>query len=257
MSPDHLFFGFTWLQVAMVMLAMLLGGICKGVVGIALPLVGLSVMLLVLDPKLAVATMVIPIVVTNVQLAFSAGLAGANTALNRFWLLIVVSAISIFLMSLFAASIPSDALLIVLGVVVLAFVLMNVTRWKPHIPPHRERAASVVAGIAAGLVGGPTSVYGPPLTMFLIASGVAKDIWSVSVGVVFGLAGIPLIAGYVLNGMLTPAIAGLSVIACVPAYIGMWLGMRLQGAMHPDTFRKVLMVALLLIALNLLRRGLM
>jgi uncharacterized protein len=255
LSPDHLFLGFSWSHVALVMLAMLLGGICKGVVGIALPLVGLSVMLLALEPKLAVALMVIPIVVTNVQMAFSSGLAGASKALSRFWLLIVVSIISIFSMSLFAAAIPSDALLVVLGLVVMVFVLLSVSRWKPHIPPHRERVASVVAGVASGLVGGPTSVYGPPLTMFLIAAGVAKDIWSVSVGVVFGLSGIPLIAGYILNGMLTPTIAGLSILSCVPAYAGMWLGMKLQGAMHPDTFRKVLMAALSLMALNLLRRG--
>ena len=31
---------------------------------------------------------------------------------------------------------------------------------------------------------------------------------------------------------------------------------KMQNAMHPDTFRKVLMTALFLMALNLIRRGL-
>jgi uncharacterized membrane protein YfcA len=144
-----------------------------------------------------------------------------------------------------------------LGFVVLAFVLLNVTRWKPVIPPHRERLASLVAGSAAGLVGGATSVYGPPLTMFLIAAGVPKHKWATSVGVVFGL--VRNAAGRrlpVINGLMTPQIIALSTLACIPAYIGMWIGMKLQNAMHPDTFRKVLMTALFLMALNLIRRGL-
>jgi uncharacterized membrane protein YfcA len=90
--------------------------------------------------------------------------------LSSFWLLIATAMVSIFAVSLYAARIPADVLLIVLGFVVLAFVLLNISRWKPAIPPHRERLASLVAGSAAGLVGGATSVYGPPLTMFLIAA---------------------------------------------------------------------------------------
>ncbi|MDX1718325.1 MAG: TSUP family transporter, partial [Anderseniella sp.] len=213
-------FGFGLHEIAIVILAMLLGGICKGIIGIALPLIGLTVMLLVLEPKLAVAMMVIPIVLTNVQLAFATGLAGASEALSRFWLLIATAMVSIFAVSLYAARIPADVLLIVLGFVVVAFVLLNVSRWKPSIPPHRERLASLVAGGAAGLVGGATSVYGPPLTMFLIAAGVPKHKWATSVGVVFGLSGVPLIAGYLFNGLMTPQIITVSTLACIPAYIG-------------------------------------
>jgi uncharacterized membrane protein YfcA len=255
-SADALIFGFTWTQVATVMLAMLLGGICKGIVGIALPLVGLSVMLLTLPPKLAVATMVIPILVTNVQLALSGGKQGLVEAASRFWPLMLTCVVSIFTVSLYAASWPAETILLMLGLVVLFFVAMNVSRWKPRISAAWERPAGVLAGIASGLVGGATSAFGPPMTMYLIAVGVPKHKWSSSVGVTFGVGSLPLLAGYLANGLLTPQVAAVSAAACVPAYAGMWLGMRLQNAMHPDTFRKVLLVALALMALNLLRRGL-
>jgi uncharacterized Tic20 family protein len=97
------FLGFDLDQIVIVFLAMLLGGICKGIIGIALPLIGLTVMLLALEPKLAVAMMVIPIVLTNVQLAFATGLAGAGEALSRFWLMIATAMTSIFTVSLYAA----------------------------------------------------------------------------------------------------------------------------------------------------------
>ena len=75
-------------------------------------------------------------------------------------------------------------------------------------------------------------------------------------GVVFGLSGVPLIAGYLFNGLMTPQLNPVTTLACIPAYLGMWTGMKLQNAMHPDTFRKVLLTALFLMALNLIRRGL-
>ena len=256
MSVDGLIFGFTWTQIATVMLAMLLGGICKGIVGIALPLVGLSVMLLTLPPKLAVATMVIPIMLTNLQLAVSAGHQGLAEAFSRVWPLMLTCVVSIFAVSLYAANWPAETILLMLGFVVLLFVAMNVSRWKPHVPPRWERPVSILAGLASGLVGGATSAFGPPLTMFLIAAGVPKHKWSASVGATFGVGSLPLLAGYLVNGMITPQVAAVSAVACVPAYAGMWLGMRLQNAMHPETFRKVLLVALALMALNLLRRGL-
>ena len=256
MSVDASILGFSWLQVGTVLLAMLLGGICKGIVGIALPLVGLSVMLLTLPPKLAVATMVIPILVTNVQLAMSGGKQGFIEAAWRFWPLMLTCVISIFTVSVFAASWPAETILLMLGFVVLFFVAMNVSRWKPRVTPAWERPAGVLAGIAPGLVGGATSAYGPPLTMYLIAVGVPKHKWSSSVGVTFGVGGLPLLAGYLTNGLLTPQVAALSTAACIPAYAGMWMGMRLQNAMHPETFRKVLLAALFLMALNLVRRGL-
>lgn len=255
-SAGDLIFGFTWVQVGVVFLAMLLGGICKGIVGIALPLVDLSLMLLALPPKLAVGLMVIPILVTNVQLALSGGKQDLVEAARRFWPLMLTCVISVFTVSLHAANWPAETILLMLGIVVLFFVAMNVSRCKPHVAPDWERPAGILAGIASGLVGGATSAYGPPLTMYLIAVGVPKHKWSSSVGVTFGVGGLPLLAGYIVNGLLTPQVAALSAIACVLAYAGMWMGMRLQNAMHPDTFRKVLLAALFLMALNLVRRGL-
>jgi uncharacterized membrane protein YfcA len=255
-NAGDLIFGFTWAQVGAIFLAMLLGGICKGIVGIALPLVGLSVMLLAIDPKLAVAVMVIPIMVTNVQLALAGGTRGLLEAGSRFWPLMLTCIISIFTVSLYAADWPSETILLILGFVVLMFVGMNVSRWKPHVAPRWERPAGILAGLASGLVGGATSAYGPPLTMYLMAVGVPKHKWSSSVGTTFGVGSLPLLAGYLLNGMITPNVAAVSVAACIPAYAGMWIGMRMQNAMHPDTFRKVLLAALFLMALNLVRRGL-
>ncbi len=239
----------------LVMLAMFVGGVCKGIIGVALPLVGISVMVTLLDPKLAVAMIVIPIFLTNLQMAGRSGVGELVTAFRRFWPLVATCFTTIFAVSLFAARLSSSVILIGLSVALLMFVMANVSPWKPTVPARFEKPAGAMVGVVSGVLGGATSVYGPPITMFLLATGVPKSQWSASVGVTFTLGSLPLLAGYVLNGTITSAVAVVSTLACLPAFAGMWLGFKLQDAMPPEIFRKVLLAGLFIMALNLLRKG--
>lgn len=239
----------------LVMLAMFAGGVCKGIIGVALPLVGISIMVMLLDPKLAVAMIVIPIFLTNLQMACRSGIDELVEALRRFWPLVATCFTTMFAVSLFATQLSSSVIVIGLGLALLMFVTANVSPWKPAVSARFEKPAGAIVGIVSGVLGGATSVYGPPITLFLLASGVPKNKWSASVGVTFTIASIPLLAGYILNGTITPAIAVVSSLACLPAFAGMWLGFKLQDAMAPETFRKVLLAGLFIMALNLLRKG--
>ena len=238
------------------MVAMLVGGFCKGVIGVALPLVGISIMVTAIDARLAVAMIVIPIFVTNAQMAFRSGSGELVEAVQRFWPLIMTCFITLLTVSVYATRLSSETILIGRGAVLLLFVLANVSPWKPRISAKLEKPTGALVGVVSGMLGGVTSVYGPPITMFLLASGVPKSKWSASIGATFGIGSLPLVAGYILNGMITPTVALVSSAACLPAFLGMWLGFKLQDALQPETFRKVLMAGLLIMALNLLRRGL-
>lgn len=238
------------------MLAMFVGGVCKGIIGVALPMVGISIMLTLLDPRLAVAMIVIPIFFTNLQMACRSGMDELWEALQRFWPLVVTCFVTLFVVALFATKLSSSVIVAGLGMALLIFVLANVSPWKPTVSTHLEKPVGAAVGFVSGVLGGATSVYGPPITMFLLASGVPKTKWSASVGVTFTVGSMPLLAGYILNGTITPAVAVVSSLACLPALAGMWMGFKLQDAMAPETFRKVLLAGLFVMALNLLRKGL-
>ncbi len=242
-------------EIVLVMTAMFVGGICKGIIGVALPLVSISIMLILLDPKLAVAMIVIPIFLTNAQMAMRSGFGEIVETLQRFWPLIVACFVTLFSVALVATQLSSVVVVTGLGLALLVFVMANVSPWKPTVPARVEKPVGAIVGIVSGILGGVTSIFGPPITMFLLACGVPKHQWSASVGVTFTLGSIPLLAGYILNGTLTPVVAVVSTLACIPAFIGMWLGFKLQDAMAPQTFRTVLMAGLFIMALNLLRKG--
>ena len=240
----------------LIMLAMFAGGFCKGVIGVALPVVAISIMVILLDPRLAVAMIVFPIFLTNVQMAGRSGLSEFLEALQRFWPLIATCITTLFIVALFATQLSSSFIVVGLGLALLVFVLANVSPWRPTVSARLEKPVGAVVGIVSGVLGGATAVYGPPITMFLLASGVPKSKWSSSVGVTFTVVSIPLLAGYILNGTITPTVAVVSSLACLPAFAGMWIGFKLQDAMAPETFRKVLLAGLFIMALNLLRKGL-
>jgi uncharacterized membrane protein YfcA len=209
----------------------------------------------VLDPKLAIGLIVIPVMVTNFQIAFQRGWKGFADAAMRFWPLIATCSVTLFIVALLAARLTSGFILVVIGVVLLIFVALNTLPLRPRIPPHLEKSIGAGAGVIAGLMGGATSVYGPPITMFLLASGVRKENWNVSVGVTFGLGSLPLFAGYLLNGFIDGSVAVVSIFSCLPAFLGLWLGSKLQDALPQETFRRILLAALFIMALNLIWRG--
>ena len=116
------------------MLAMFVGGLCKGIIGVALPLVGISIMVMLLDPKLAVAMIVIPIFLTNLQMAMRSGFDELMEALLRFWPLIVTCFTTLFTVALFATQLSSSVIVIGLGLALLVFVLANVSPWETLSP---------------------------------------------------------------------------------------------------------------------------
>ncbi|MEL7000986.1 MAG: hypothetical protein AAFP68_22300, partial [Pseudomonadota bacterium] len=82
-----------WLAVAVFLLA----GIIKGLIGIGLPTASVGMMSQVIDPRVAIALIVFPSLLSNAwQIWRMGGLAGA---LKRYWLFLIMLASMILLMS--------------------------------------------------------------------------------------------------------------------------------------------------------------
>ena len=65
----------------------------------------------------------------------------------------------------------------------------------------------------------------------------------------------PLYASLAINGVLNGPAFAVSVAAAMPNIAGIALGARLRGRVSQAAFRRLLVTALFLIALNLIRRS--
>jgi uncharacterized membrane protein YfcA len=124
------------------------------------------------------------------------------------------------------------------------------------IPPEKRKLGSVIAGFVSGSLGGLAGTWGPTTVLYLVAVETPKAKQIVVQGVVYGLGAVMLLAGHLNSGVLNKDTAPFSALLLVPAFVGMWIGFRIQDRIDQDMFRKATLFVLFLAGLNLIRRGL-
>jgi len=249
-------FGIELTALAAVTVAFVFGGFAKGATGIGLPVVAIAIMANVLEPRLALASLIMPALATNVWQA--ARSEDFFRPLKRFWPMVVCFLATLLIFARVMAKLDTGVLFAILGGVLVLFSVLNL--WRPHTPPltaRTQRWAGPVAGLLGGTLGGLTSIWGPPMIMYLVMLRLDKDEWVRTVGFIWGMGVIPLTYAYWQNGVLNPDSLPLSLYACVPALAGTMIGEAARNRINQELFRKALVGFLLIIGFNLIRRGLM
>jgi len=233
--------------------AFIFAGTVKGLVGIGLPTALISLLAQIIDPRTAIAILLLPSLILNIWQIWRSG--GFIKNLQRVWLFAIVMFISIWYFSRFAASLDIDVLIIGIGTVILLFVATNLLSAPPAISPRWDKLVQLVAALIAGVMGGLTAIWSPPMVMYLLSRGVTKDEFIGTVGVLILCGSIPLTIGYWQAGLLTIPLAGVSALMVVPAMIGFGLGEWARRWLNPEQFKRFVLLAFFLMGLNLIRRG--
>lgn len=246
-------FGEDGTVLAIVIVAMTVGGLVKGVIGVGLPMVAIAILSSVFDVHLALGIITIPILLTNVWQAFYA--ARPLETLRRFWLPVACLVVSIWLGTNLVVRLPAAALYGIIGAAVVIFT--TTSYFTPHwtLPERFRTWTGVVAGVVSGLLGGLSTIWGPPLVMYFVMIRLPKEDFIRTAGLFWFAASLPLVAGYLRNGILNADNAALSAAAVVPSFAGLWFGQWLRGRIPQETFRKVLLIGLCFVGLNLIRRA--
>ncbi len=231
----------------------LLAGTIKGIVGIGLPTTALSLMTLFLDPRTAIALVLVPMTVSNLWQVHRSGETKQTARRYAPFVLALVVSISIALMV--TRDVNAQVLLGCLGAAILIFVFVNLSKWAPHIPEQFDRAAQIVAGCVAGAMGGLTAVWAPPMAVYLASRNAGKDEFVRATGFLIFFGSLPLTVGYVLQGFLTWPVFVISLALLIPTFAGFALGERLRGGLSEQGFRKVLLAFFFVMGVNLLRRA--
>lgn len=233
----------------------LLAGIIKGTVGIGLPTASVGLMTLVVEPRMALPLVIFPSLLSNGWQVWRVG--GLWATLRRFWIYIACLMVTIGVVSLtLTASVSTETLLLVLGLVIILFSLSSLTWSPPFLPARLDRAGQIVSGVASGALGGLTAIWAPPMVTYLMARRVEKDEFMQATGVMIFMGTLPLIYGFWQVGILTGPSAGLSLGLTIPAIVGFTIGEVIRRHLDAERFRTAVLVVFLLMGLNLLRRAL-
>ncbi len=230
-------------------IAFLLAGFVKGMVGMGLPTVAMGLLGLVMTPAQGAAILVIPSIITNTwQL-----LAGPAflPLLKRLWPLLLFSCLGVW--SGFGLMSPdkADFATIALGTVLALYSLVSLTKLRFSVPKRAEIWLSPVMGYITGVIAAATGIFVVPGIMYVQAMNLNRDDFIQALGLIFSISVFALSINLFRDGMLQFSILPLSLLALIAAAVGMIAGTWLRRRTHPETFRKVFFVGLLLLGAHL------
>ncbi|MGH7312523.1 MAG: sulfite exporter TauE/SafE family protein, partial [Candidatus Rokuibacteriota bacterium] len=175
--------------------------------------------------------------------------------MRRLALLIAFGALGTVLGTRLLVDLPAQIVLLALGVFLLVFVALNVTRVSPRIPPGWEPWIAPVAGLVSGLLGGVTNVPGTPLAVYFYALGMDKREFIRAVAFSFLIYKLVQLGAVAYYGLLTWTLllvsAGLTVVA-VAGFAG---GLLVQDRLEQRAFNRLILVFLAGLGLWLVLRA--
>ncbi len=234
-------------------LGLVVGGLTKGFAGSGLPTVSVATMAIVIDVPTAVALMPIPLLVANTRQAFRGGY--MRNAMRRFWPLLVCLPFGTVLGVKVLTGIDPRTVSGLVGTIVVVFALFGQFRFAWRVSPRRDRQLQPLIGLSAGLIGGISSIFAPPIVMHLMSLRLPKDEFVGTVGLAYLVGIVPMTLALVTFGRLGQTEALWGAAALVPVLAGMFLGERLRGRFSETVFRRCILLLLLLSGLNLIRQA--
>ena len=156
--------------------ALAAGGFAKGVVGFALPLIGLSLAGSFVPYEVAVALLIVPMLVSNLFQALRQGLgAGARDAAAASGWLNLVLVVMIALAAQLVVALPDRLLFGHPRGRGLGVRRQPARRLAAAVPDRGTGPRSRSAWrSSAGFFGGLSGIWGPPIVMYLLAAGLPK-----------------------------------------------------------------------------------
>jgi uncharacterized membrane protein YfcA len=237
-----------WLGIGLVFL--LAGGV-KGVTGMGLPTVAMSLLGLWMVPAQAAALLVMPSLITNIAQCQGPAWRRIVAMLWPVWLGLVVT--TVWGPDLSSIT-PIDARL-ALGAILVVYGLWGL--WKPVLPQVSPKAwwIGLAAGLATGFVTASTAVFVLPLVPYLQSLRLDKDTMIQALGLSFTVATLALAARlHAFEGGALVSVS--SLVALGAAVAGLCIGAIVRARISATTFQRALFLVFIALGVANLWRAL-
>lgn len=233
----------------------LFAGFVKGAVGFAMPMIMISAFSSFLPPELALAGLILPTLTTNTSQAFRQGRAATWQTVVTYRRFLIGTVVFIAVSAPFVSYIPKTVFLLMLGLPITAFALIQLAGRSLALPIRHREPAEWLLGVIGGLYGGLSGIWGPPLLVYLLSTGAGKEETVRAQGVVFLIGAVALLAAHLHSGIANSASLGFSACLALPAMLGQQVGYVAQDRLDQARFRRWTQILLVLTGANLIRQA--
>lgn len=239
----------TLFDLALATFGLMLGGFLKGATGAGAPVVGVPILALAIGVPQAVAIFAIINLFSNIWQgwAYRSGLPDGRLV-TRFALSGAIGAAAgTFLL----AALSTDALMGGLACVVFFYIGLRFARPDWQIARPLGERLSALAGLIGGLMQGAGGISAPVSVTFLNAMRLERREFIATISVFFLMMSVFQIPTQIALGILDWRGAGLAVIAAIPMFGAMPLGEWAAKRASRQTFDRLVLAVLTLVALRL------
>jgi uncharacterized protein len=238
---------------ALAAMGMVLAAVVKGATGMGFPTIGAPIAALFLDPQATVVAITLPAFGMNLLQACQGGV--SRPLIRRLLPVLVVLVPSAVAGTIVLARVSSSILLLLLGLLITIYALVALGRLRLVLSPTQERWVGALAGLCSGVIGGATSIFAPPVVLYLTALDLPKEAFVATTALCLLVGQIPQLVSLVSLQMLTVPRLGMAALLGGLSACGFVLGVRLRRRISPQRFAKAVLVTLLLVGLSLVHAG--
>ena len=142
-----------------------------------------------------------------------------------------------------------------LGAALIAYAVLGVSGIKLAVPARAEPVWSPIVGAVTGLITTVTGVFVVPAVPFLQALGLDKDELVQALGLSFLVSTIALAVLLAALGIFQSTVAAGSLLALIPALLGMAIGNKVRAIISPAAFKRCFFIGLIVLGGYLVMRG--
>ncbi len=240
--------------IAAVVCSLIVAGLLKGIIGVGMPVVALPLLSLFIDIKSAAMLLSMPLIFSNLPQALEGGKTGRS--LMRLMPVILGMIPGLFLGVRILLELDANAAKIIAGVVLIGVGAVTLLAPKLRLPPRLVLPGGITFGFLGGILGGIAAMPGPLVFIFLLAKGLHGQAFtkeaSLYLVVSAGLLAILLTASRQFSWLDV----AVSTAAMSPVWLGTYVGQQMRDKISPETFRKLVLIAVIAAGAELLRHGL-
>jgi uncharacterized membrane protein YfcA len=239
--------------IAAVVCSLIVAGLLKGTIGVGMPVVALPLLSLFIDIKSAAMLLSMPLIFSNVPQALEGGKTGR--CLMQLMPVFLGMIPGLFLGVRVLLALDANVAKIIAGLVLMGVAGVTLLAPKLQIQSRWALPAGITFGFFGGILGGIAAMAGPLVFIFLLAKGLRGMAFtkeaSLYLVVSSGFLAILLTASRQFSWLDV----SVSTAATLPVVLGMYAGQHMRDKIAPETFKKLVLIAVIAAGADLLRHG--
>ena len=235
--------------VIVIILAVMAGGLIKGTIGFGMPMVALPLIAFAVPVTTAMILLCAPIFLTNfLQIKFKQGISS-----YRFLPMFLFLVFGLIIGARLILEINLNTITQIIAILIIFAAVINCFGFKinQNINKKRERIITSFIGFGSGILGGLSTVYGPPMLAYLVAVDLPKEKFVRTVSTMYFIGSFPLYGSLIYYGFSTKQDLTMSLLLIIPALIAQQIGTKIRDKINQKQFRNCILITLVILGIML------